>query len=257
MNNHKLNVLITRPEKAGRDLQTCLEQYGYGSYCQPFFDYQAAENLDQLQTLQKQLVSPIVIFISVAAVEFAQKLMPISLWPAEIVIAVGSATQQALKALDINALVPEKHDSDGVLALLPLKNVQNKNVLIIRGDGGRELIADALRQRGATVHYFESYRRVWRNYPQKIIKTWHQRQINCILITSNALLEFIVNLIKDSDPYWQQQCLWVVASQRIAENAKTMGIQRVVNANGANTIAIIRTLACQVSESTKSEIALK
>ena len=256
MSNHKLSVLITRPEKAGRDLQTCLEQYGYRSYCQPFFDYQAAENLEQLLTLQKQLSSPIVIFISVAAVEFAEKLMQISLWSAPIFIAVGSATQQALKALGINALVPDKHDSDGVLALLPLKNVQNKNVMIVRGDGGRELIADALRQRGAAVHYFESYRRVWRNYPQKIIKTWHQQEINCILITSNALLEFIVNLIKDSDPYWQQQCLWVVASQRIAENAKNMGIQRVVNANGANTTAIIRALACELNDIMTSEITL-
>lgn len=247
MNNHKLNVLITRPEKAGRELQTCLEQYGYRSYCQPFFDYQAAENLEQLLKLQKQMALPVVIFISVAAVEFAQKLMPISLWSASIVIAVGSATQQALKALGINALVPEKHDSDGVLALLPLKNVQNKNVLIVRGDGGRELIANALRQRGATVHYFESYRRVWRNYPQKIIKTWHQQQINCILITSNALLEFIVNLIKGSDPYWQKQCLWVVASQRIAENAKKIGLMRVVNASGANTTAIIRALTCEAN----------
>tara|TARA_R110001592_G_scaffold1054_14_gene6245 strand:+ start:1325 stop:2098 length:774 start_codon:yes stop_codon:yes gene_type:complete len=254
MNNHKLNVLITRPEKAGRELQTCLEKQGYRSYCQPFFDYQNAASLEQLHILQKQLIRPIIIFISVAAVEFAHKLMPIPSWSAQAVIAVGSATQQALTRLGIKAMVPDKHDSDGVLALLPLLSVKDKSVIIVRGDGGRELIADALRLRGAAVHYLESYRRVWRNYPQKFIKTWHQQEINCILITSNALLEFIVNLINDEDRYWQEQCLWIVASQRIADNAKKMGIVRVINANGANTIAIISALDCGVNLATTSEI---
>lgn len=243
MSKHKLKLLITRPEKAGRDLQSCLQQHGYQSYCQPCFDYQSSANLEQLLTLQGQINNPIVIFISVAAVEFANKLMPISLWPTQAVIAVGSATQQALKTLGISAYVPENHHSEGLLALPALQNVQAKEVLIVRGDGGRELIAEDLRRRGASVHYFESYRRVWRNYSLELIKTWHQQQINCILITSNALLEFVVNLINDSDSYWREQCLWIVASSRIAENTKAMGIRRVINANGANTTAIITALA--------------
>ncbi|MFT5814200.1 MAG: uroporphyrinogen-III synthase [Psychroserpens sp.] len=244
MNKHKLKLLITRPEKAGRDLQNRLQEQGYQSYCQPCFDYQDGANLEQLQALQSQLTYPIVIFISVAAVEFANKLMPILLWPAQEIIAVGSATQQVLKTLGVSALVPIKHDSEGLLALASLKNVQAKKVMIVRGDGGRELIAEALRSRGASVHYFESYRRVWRNYSLDVIKTWHQQQINCILITSNALLEFIVNLIKESDSYWQEQCLWVVASNRIAIKAEKMGISRIINANGASTKAIINALAC-------------
>ncbi|TWX74241.1 uroporphyrinogen-III synthase [Colwellia sp. C1TZA3] len=243
MTKHKLKILITRPEKAGRDLQGCLQQQGYQSYCQPCFDYQDGASLEQLRALQRQLTRPLVIFISVAAVEFANKLMPISLWSTKEVIAVGAATEQALKTLGINALVPTKHDSEGLLALQPLQNVQTKDVLIVRGDGGRELIAEDLRRRGASVHYLESYQRVWRNCSPKVIKTWHQQQINCILITSNALLEFIVSLIDNSDNYWQEQCLWIVASNRIALKAEEMGINRVINAHGANTTAIINALA--------------
>lgn len=243
MTKHKLKILITRPEKAGRDLQDCLQKQGYQSYCQPCFDYQDSASLEQLQVLQSQLTRPLVIFISVAAVEFANKLMPISLWPTKEVIAVGAATAQALKTLAISALVPVKHNSEGLLALQQLQNVQAKDVLIVRGDGGRELIAEDLRRRGASVHYLESYQRVWRNCSPKVIKTWHQQQINCILITSNALLEFIVNLINNSDSYWQEQCLWIVASNRIALKAEKMGINRVINAHGANTTAIINALA--------------
>ena len=68
------------------------------------------------------------------------------------------------------------------------------------------------------------------------------------------MLEFIVNLINDEDRYWQEQCLWIVASQRIADNAKKMGIVRVINANGANTTAIISALDCGVNLATASEI---
>ena len=243
MNKHKFKLLITRPEKSGRDLQNFLQKQGYQSYCQPYFDYQNGASLEQLHTIQERLTRPIVIFISVAAAEFANKLMPIAYWQTREIIAVGSATAQALKTLGISAIIPDKHDSEGLLALAPLQNVQAKAVLIVRGDGGRELIADALRSRGASVHYFESYRRVWRNYSLEVIKTWRQQQINCILITSNALLEFVVNLINDSDKYWQEQCLWIVASKRIAKKAEEMGIRRIINANGASTTAIITALA--------------
>lgn len=245
MNKPKPSILITRPDSAGRHLQHCLLQQGYQSYCQPFFDYQAGDSLEKLQTLQCQLDKPSIIFISVAAVEYAHTLKPLSLWSAQQFIAVGSATAQALAKLGITALVPKNHDSEGLLALPELDNIAHSNFIIVRGDGGRELIADDLRRRGATVHYFESYRRVWRKYTADVIKTWQQQQINCILITSNALLEFIVNLLIDSDSYWKEQCLWIVASRRIAKNANAAGIKRVVNANGANTQAIMTAISLQ------------
>tara|TARA_R110000737_G_scaffold16123_6_gene33219 strand:+ start:3715 stop:4464 length:750 start_codon:yes stop_codon:yes gene_type:complete len=243
MSKHKLKLLITRPEKAGRDLQHCLQQHGYDSYCQPWFDYESSAGVEQLLTLQSQLTRPIVIFISVAAVEFANKLRPITLWSTQEIIAVGNATQQALKNMGVSASVPSTHDSEGLLALASLQNVVAKEVVIVRGDGGRELIAEDLQHRGASVQYFESYRRVWRNCSLDAIKTWHQQEINCILITSNALLEFVVNLISDSDSYWQEQCLWIVASERIANNAKNRGISRVINANGASNKAVIAALS--------------
>lgn len=242
MINNKLSILLTRPESTGRELQQHLKSAGFVSYCQPCFDYQANNNLEQLATLHQQLIKPIVIFVSVAAVEFANKLIPIAKWPQQEIIAIGNATQLALKAIGVNAITPEKHDSEGLLALSVLKDVKAKDVLIIRGDGGRELIAQELSQRGALVHYFESYQRVWRNLSADAIKMWQDQQINCILVTSNALLEFIVNLINSSDTYWKETCIWLVVSNRIALNAKGLGVKRVVNTNGANYQAIITAL---------------
>ena len=243
MTNNNVNVLITRPESAGRDLQQHLKAQGIVSYCQPFFDYQAKDTFEQLTYLQHQLTAPIVIFVSVAAAEFANKLLPVASWATQHVIAVGSATARTLKTLGVNAITPTQHDSEGLLALPELQQVDSDNVLIVRGDGGRELIAEELTGRGASVHYFESYRRVWRNSSNNLIKTWQQQQINCILVTSNALLEFIVNLIKDSNAYWKQDCIWLVASNRIANTAKKNGLKRVVNANGASKQAIAQALS--------------
>lgn len=152
MTNNKINILISRPEPAGRELQQHLESQGIASHCQPFFDYQAKDTLEQLTNLQHQLAAPIIIFVSVASVEFAEKLMPIAQWPVSDVIAVGSATQQKLKTVNVSASIPEQHDSEGLLALPRLNNINTKDVIIIRGDGGRELIAETLTARGANVH---------------------------------------------------------------------------------------------------------
>ncbi len=242
MTKSNINVLITRPESAGRELQQHLKEKGLASYCQPFFDYQAKDTHEQLTYLQRQITTPIIIFVSVAAVEFANKQLPITTWDKQDVIAVGSATQRALKTFGVDAVAPQQHDSEGLLTLPQLSKVDKKDIVIVRGDGGRELIAESLSIRGANVHYFESYRRVWRNLSINALKTWQQQQINCILVTSNALLEFIVNLIKDSDAYWREDCTWIVASSRIANNAEKMGLKRVINAHGANKKAITSAL---------------
>lgn len=243
MTNSKYNVLITRPEKSGRVLQECLKKHNILAFCQPFFDYHTNADITQLHQLHHQLKQPILIFISVAAVEFAQQIMPISTWATQCIIAVGNATKVALAALDINAITPSQHDSDGLLELSQLNSVNNQDVIIIRGDGGRELLAEELTSRGAHVHYFESYQRIWRDYSQNLVDTWRENQINCIVVTSDALLQSVACLIDNSENYWKEQCLWVVASARIADNAHKLGIRNVLNAHGASDKAIITALA--------------
>lgn len=234
--------MITRPAHSGRILQQKLMQQGIAATCQPFFDYQAKDNLTQLQYLQANNNKAIIIFISVAAVEYAHQVLPLEQWHQHCVIAVGSATKSALQSLNIQAITPTRHDSDGILALPELTNVDGQHIIIIRGDGGRELLAEQLMLRGAKVDYFESYQRVWIKHSADLLDTWQQQQINCIIVTSNALLQSIVHLITDERSFWKTQCLWIVASARIAESARKHGIINVINANGANDQAIITAL---------------
>jgi uroporphyrinogen-III synthase len=243
MTNNKLSVLITRPEKAGRVLQQHLNSIGVTAHCQPFFDYFPKDNVPQLQHILATTPQPILIFISVAAVEYAEKLLPIAQWPHHSVIAVGSATQKALQQLHIDPLVPTQHDSEGLLALAHLQDIIDRNIIIVRGDGGRELLAQQLMLRGANVQYLESYQRIWRKFSSNIISHWRQKNINCILVTSNALLQSIVHLIDNSEGYWKNDCLWIVASGRIADNAKTLGIKNIINAEGASDKIMAQVLS--------------
>lgn len=239
----KPKLLITRPEPQAQQLASTLERAGFQSLCQPLFNYQSNQSLTELQTLLAQTETPILIFVSKAAVQFAQQLLPITTWPSQRIIAVGNTTQAALKEVGITGIsTPSRQDSDGVLALPELTNVVGKDIIIIRGDGGRELIAEELQKSGANVSYFESYKRHWLTLPETIIDSWQNQAVSAIIITSNALLESVVQLTKNGDNFWQNTCLWLVASERIASNAKALGLRHVVCTNGASDHAILNAL---------------
>ena len=77
------------------------------------------------------------------------------------IAAIGPATQAALDDLGATVdIFPEAgFDSEGLLAHPALGDVDGKSILIVRGERGRELLADALTARGATVRHLTVYRR--------------------------------------------------------------------------------------------------
>jgi len=242
MNNNKLTALITRPEYEGRVLAEKLTTLGVNSFCQPLFDYHSNQCQKELSKILNVVHQPIIIFISVAAVRFANKALPLSQWPISKILAVGSATANAVNNLGLECTSPEVHQSEGLLSLPVLQAVKNQDIIIVRGDGGRELLAKTLKSRGAKTHYFEAYQRIWRQLTPNIAQHWRQNNVNCIVITSNALLKSVVQLTTSSDNYWQNICIWVVASERIAQQAREFGLINVINANGANDDAITKAI---------------
>ncbi|REL31360.1 uroporphyrinogen-III synthase [Thalassotalea euphylliae] len=248
----KPKLLITRPEPQAQQLASQLNLAGYQTLCQPMFAYSAAGNQSQLsQTLETHLPD-ITIFISKAAVEWANQILPLSTWPTAttaITVAVGSATLTALRQLGIKqAICPPQHDSEGMLALSELSQVTNKNILIVRGNGGRELLANELVIRGANVRYFESYYRQWHEFDPHQAQQWRSQGVTGIIVTSQALLESTWQLTQNgthsehNNNFWQNTCLWFVASTRIAQLAREYGLKHVICTHGASAQAIITTL---------------
>lgn len=251
----KLNVLITRPTQKAQALAQSLSTNGITSIKQPLFDYQPYADSQTSESLLTN--ESIIIFVSVAAVEFAHTAFAAKNWHYQHIIAVGSATKAALQLLGINNVrCPQQENSEGLLALPELdKKFCNTPITLVRGNGGREYLAEHLIEQGANIHYLESYQRVWRTFPEDIGMQWFKQQINCIVVTSNAILENIVQLIFAKDEqnntqqlteYWRNQCLWVVASQRIANTAKQLGLIRVEVSDGASEKAITTTLLIQL-----------
>jgi len=247
-----LKVLITRPEVKAQQLASLLNEQGIENTCQALFDYQAYAKPDDINDALKS--ADILIFVSVAAVEFAHASSPLHFNSLEsnssqIVFAVGNATKQALLARGITQVLsppPQQEHSEGLLNLAELAKVNHKKVVIFRGNGGREHIANTLIQRGAQVSYIESYQRVWRTLPKNIAGQWQAQQINCIVVTSNdillALIKYLTSANGDTENYWQQQCLWVVVSERIEQNAKALGLTRVINTHSASSQILCDTL---------------
>lgn len=236
------NILITRPAPKGQELANQLTQAGYSALSYPLFSYQASPAFSQHQAALLKGAIDIVVFVSVAAVEFAQFQLAIDTWQTKTIVAVGDATANALTKLNIKAQIPTRFDSEGMLSMPELKDVKDKNIMIIRGDDGRELLADTLIKRGANVSYCQSYQRVWQLPDESTLQSWHKNQITHVVITSVAMLENMVNLLVSPDNYWQKSCVWLVASERIAAQAKCFQLANIEIAPGADNSSLYNAI---------------
>jgi len=98
------------------------------------------------------------IFTSANAVESALERCPAPL--ATRHAAIGRATARALEQHGVRVDTrPERANSEGLLDLPQFAALAGRAVLLVKGSGGRALLRDALRARGADVLELEVYRR--------------------------------------------------------------------------------------------------
>ena len=106
---------------------------------------------------------------------------------------MGPATKKYLEDNQINvSFCPEKSfNSEELLKSTILKNVNNINITIVRGNSGRGLLKRELKKRGAKVQYIEVYKRSI--FPHKKIDIFN---LNELCIRGDA--QFIIFLSKES-----------------------------------------------------------
>ena len=185
------------------------------------------------------------IFVSANAVQYAFPLLPGQL-PIDIdVAAVGGATARALAAAGLDpTLVPERMDSEGLLALPALESVKDKTVYILRGNGGRTLIREVLRERGAEVREVEVYRRQLPEHPKgvaNLLQNW-SRLVQVVTASSNQVLDNLFKILGDEGAQHLHSTPLIVVSQRMAEHALARGCESLYVANSANDEDVMAAL---------------
>jgi uncharacterized protein HemX/uroporphyrinogen-III synthase len=212
-------ILITRPAGQGERLASLVEAAGGRPVLFPTIE------IEPLSEPPPPGDFDLVIFVSPTAVRCAAERMKNS---SARVAAVGSGTKRELEAHGFrDVLAPQDGaDSEALLALPELQDVAGRRILIIRGEGGRELLADTLGARGAQVEYFECYRRVLpRADAAPLISAWDRGEVDAATVTSSQGLDHLIALLGAArlggKPLF-------VNHARVAERAREAGIPEVI-----------------------------
>lgn len=194
-----LGVVVTRPRHQAAGLVAELERRGARVMEYPLLEVAPPTDEAPARALVDRLDDyGLAIFISANAAQWGLELVRRrgrSLAGLEVA-AVGGATARALAAQGVRpAVVPhQRFTSEGLLELLPAERVAGRRIIIFRGEGGRALLADELRARGARVDYAEVYRRVM---PQdtdggRLTAACGAGEVDVLLLTSREAMENLV-----------------------------------------------------------------
>lgn len=173
--------------------------------------------------------APIVIVTSQFAVAAISPLL--AHLPADAtVLAVGQTTASHLQQLGITCQAPALATSEGLLALPQLTGAKNKQVVIIKGEGGRTTLASSLQQQGAQVQTFAVYRR--QPCPRVIQSNqWQWPDVKGIIATSEEMARLLFRHYPAAELH---QHRWLTVSPRVAATLQELGLTRISHAAGAS-----------------------
>ncbi|MHB1187164.1 uroporphyrinogen-III synthase [Thiobacillus sp.] len=231
-------VLVTRPAQQAVALAQAIEAVGGEAFVFPALAVEAVE-ADRLAVPLAQLVeADIAIFISPNAAQFGMAAIHSggSLPSSVKVFAVGPGTARALQEQGVSKVItPDGQDSEALLALPQLADVTGKRVVIVRGVGGRALLADTLAARGAQVHFLECYRRVRPLADAApLLARWQTGGIDAVTVTSAEMLHNLAALLGEAARPLLLHTPLFAPHEKIAEAARRFGIAHVVATPGGD-----------------------
>lgn len=233
-------VLVTRAAHQSAGLCRLIDAHGGRAVAFPAVEIAPPADSGTATGLLRQAWD-IAIFISPNAVTFAGRLLGAERLSVARLGAVGQATAEALALAGYPVdLVPEgRYDSEGLLALPALQRMEGRSVLIVRGEGGRPLLGDSLRARGAKVGYAEVYRRIRPEADSaSLIGRW-STQIDLVTVTSGELLDNLVGMLGEAGWPLLRRTPLLVISERMREAAERRGFDCVLQAAGADDAALM------------------
>ena len=213
MNNTALAaavVLQTRPRHQSAALIASIEKAGGHALNFPVIDIVARNPADIAAEMNGREQAGIVIFVSRNAVDYGLQLAG----EHALIGAIGSATAEAISAAGrrVNIVPAHGFDSESLLAEASLQDVAGKRILIVRGNGGRGLLGETLRARGAIVDFVCVYERKLCDPTAEelgnVAKACREGGIHYLLAMSVASLEALLDLLP-------AECRELLASARL------------------------------------------
>jgi uroporphyrinogen-III synthase len=225
-----LNIVVTRPREQAGPLAERISRAGGHPVLFPLLEISPVADPDLLQKIAARLnefdlaifISPNAVRYGIAAIGAVEKL------PQKLRIAtVGQGSALTLRDLGVqNIIAPQdRFDSEALLALPEMQDVRGLSIVIFRGDGGRELLGDTLKARGAAVEYAACYLRA---KPAQGIEELLAANPDLLTVTSSEALSYLWDMLNEDDRAKLTTLPLFVPHERIAEAARKLGWRDVI-----------------------------
>lgn len=164
-----MRVIVTRPAAQARTWVPQLQALGLDAVSLPLIGIEPAPDREALQSAWRQLAgTALVMFVSANAVAHFFAARPAdSAWPGDTLAgSTGPGTSASLRAAGVavdriaepDAAGP--FDTEALWRRIGRGPWNGRRVLVVRGEQGRDWLADQLREAGAVVSFVAAYRRV-------------------------------------------------------------------------------------------------
>lgn len=163
-----MRVIVTRPSAQADAWVEALRQRGVHAQALPLIGIAPPLDVEPVHAAWRSLPQrALVMFVSANAVEHFFAARPAgALWPASLAAgSTGPGTSAALRAAGVSrieepAADAAQFDSEALWQRLAGQAWQGRQVLIVRGEGGRDWLAGTLAGQGAQVDFVAAYRRL-------------------------------------------------------------------------------------------------
>ncbi|SIO23549.1 uroporphyrinogen-III synthase [Salinivibrio sp. ES.052] len=243
-----MTTVVVRPEPDCSQLVHQLAHQGLAALPCPLVSFSPGRDLPALATLLGALpAGSILVAVSPRAVAFTHHALQNAhqAWPAHChYVAVGQRTATEWQAVCGQPVqYPVQEDSEGMLALTPFSAVEGTQVVILRGESGRDMMGRTLQSQGAQVHYCEAYRRQWAIEPLvSQVVSWPKDTVTTVVVTSGQQLAYFDQLITLSQQHWLRQCRILVPSKRIQDQATALGFDTITTVDSVANSTLVTTL---------------
>ena len=234
-------ILVTRPAHQADTLCRLIENHGGKALRLPLLSIVPATHGGGVRRLLESARGyDAWIFTSANAVQHARQL-GVGDWPVQVA-AVGAATAAALESRGCTVITPVANfSSEGLLELPQFQQVQGQRLLIVTGAEGLQVLAPALRERGAEVDVAEVYRRVPLPYDGEHV-AGHIRACHAVVMTSAQALQHLLRLTPEPEQPRLLRLKLVVPGSRMVEKAVELGFRSPLTPETMSDAGMIQAL---------------